>query len=575
MVLKLLLGIILVTPLDAQTQHKKCNHNGDGVINCIKSNDHDSKKDLASKYLEWWAASNVQVKAAFCNNPGIPSNQAMTKFINRNPSSTKVSAEFSGIKLEGEDPHMVDLLKKLTKYEPNFNFQKEDADGQKTFTIPETCKKVLCAAESIFGKDRALKMIYALDKYEINMSSKTDENLAAWKSSEIDIVLEAVDDLPGHLAPFNKNQYFKHFKRGYGPSDSVVANASITVFSVWEDNLDNDEERMSALVHEIGHNIGRRLDQDESPEWLDISGWEQKEDVWESTLKDQVVSKYGLTNPAEDFAETFVAFRYNPELLKKMSPKKYDYMKDNIFLGLEYDSAQKCKDTNSTLNKLIQAINIKEAPLPDNFGICEEEIEKIFLKEDVDLKVCINRVKFKNELEKKLIGKSDVEKNTIRNAMKFKEVNGLGVTKEDEKIAYQKIIGDIYGSVASRYNNYSGADCTSPKESGWQNFLLFNEHAFQKKHQGITEKKALNKIMAKICNDTKGQRTLNCNELKPYMQNHMPRRFNPTLREIQLKELEEISKSQDNTRVDLKFMDHLKNEEQSKVETPNYFRCSF
>ena len=158
MVLKLILGMLLVSQLYAQTKHHdKCNHNSDGVINCLNTNDHDEKKDLASKYLEWWAASNIQVKNAYCNNPGIPTNEEMTKFLKQKSIPRKVSAVVAGIKLEGEDPHMVDLLAKLTKWDPMFNFNKEDALGQKKFSVPTTCKKVLCAAESIFGKAKAIQ----------------------------------------------------------------------------------------------------------------------------------------------------------------------------------------------------------------------------------------------------------------------------------------------------------------------------------------------------------------------------------------------------------------------------------
>jgi hypothetical protein len=99
--------------------------------------------------------------------------------------------------------------------------------------------------------------------------------LSNWKPDEVDLILESLDDLPAHLIPFKNNKSLKHFKRGYGPSDSTVANAVIYIFSVW-DNLPSNEERMATFIHEIGHNIGSRLKQDESSRWLDFSGWEEK-----------------------------------------------------------------------------------------------------------------------------------------------------------------------------------------------------------------------------------------------------------------------------------------------------------
>jgi hypothetical protein len=46
-----------------------------------------------------------------------------------------------------EDPHMADLLGRLTKYNPTFSIDnEEDKKNQKEYSIPGTCKKVLWAA---------------------------------------------------------------------------------------------------------------------------------------------------------------------------------------------------------------------------------------------------------------------------------------------------------------------------------------------------------------------------------------------------------------------------------------------
>ena len=56
----------------------------------------------------------------------------------------------------------------------------------------------------------------------------------------------------------------------------------------------------------------------------------------------QFISQYAMTNPAEDFAESFLAYRMAPKKLQRVSPKRYDYIKKNVFKGLEFDSQKDC-----------------------------------------------------------------------------------------------------------------------------------------------------------------------------------------------------------------------------------------
>jgi hypothetical protein len=529
MVLKFIFSLAFTLwqlPSFAQHGNHQCNHNSDGVIECLASEDHKTPNDLAHKYLEWWAASSLQVKNAKCQNAGAPSVKEMTDFINRKKSDKLVSESFHGINIENEDPHLIERLKQLTTYDPLFSFKKDESK-QTQYNIPQTCNKVLCAAESIFGKDRALKLLYALDRFELNLSHHTDDNLADWKANEIDLILEAVDDLPAHLIPFERNQYLKHYKRGYGPSLSTVANATITVFSVWED-LPNDQERMSALIHEIGHNIGNRLKQDESKQWHDLSGWVEKDGTWTASKDDQIVSKYGMTNPAEDFAETFIAFRYNPALLKQMSPTKYDYMKKNVFLNLEYDTEEKCQNKHSKLAHLKNEVSIKNAPMPENYGGCKKELAKIVQKQDVNLKSCIKKMKFHDEIQKKLDPTNENENYAVLQALAFEEYSDSEITEEEEAMAYQKIIGDIYGSITKHYNNYSGEECSSIKEYGWQSFITFNQYALGGRYEQLMDNKSLNNFVANICTTLKGQQQVNCQDLKKFMTEHIPARLTIT-----------------------------------------------
>jgi len=503
--------------------HHQCLHNADGMIDCSSADKH-LEGGFPQDVLEWWAAKKNKVAGAKCNNPKTVSEQEILSYINRNKEHKKTNDSFYGISLEDEDPHLIELLKKLTQFDGMWNFfdEQKNLDSQKTFDIPEDCKKVLCAAKSIFGEKQAPKLLYLMDKYELNLSHVTDDNITAFKDKQIDTILEAVDDLPSHLMPFEKNQYFKHYKNGYGPSDTTIANATITFYDPW-DNQDSSEMRMYTVIHEIGHNIGSRLNQDEDPEWLNLTGWFELDGKWTSAKDDQQVSKYGATNPAEDFAEAFSGYRYDPERLKAISPKKYEYMKNKVFLGIEYTSEEKCANENSLLAKLKKTIDIVQSEIPQKYSLCEKELEGIILKKETNLKACIEKMKFMNEMDKKLEGKSSHEIDAIKKAMSFEEFKGESISKEEEIAAYKMIIGDIFGSIQKEYWDYSG-DCSSAKDYGNQDFHLFNEYTFNEQFNDITNPNDLNSMMFDICSRSE-KKKFECSDLVPFMQEYMPEKF--------------------------------------------------
>ena len=515
----LIILIILTSPLFAQHNHQ-CLHNADGIIDCSSADKH-LEAGFFDKVLDWWAATENKVKNAKCQNAGKPSEEEMLNYIDRK-SAEKVNDSFFGMSFTDEDPHKLQLLKTLTKYDGFWNFfdEEENIKNQKSFNIPEGCDKVLCAAKSIFGEKQAPKLLYLLDKYELNLSHVTDENIIAFKDQQLDTILEGVDDLPSHLIPFERNQYFKHYKNGYGPSSSTIANATITFYDPW-DNQESEEKRMYTVVHEIGHNIGSRLKQDEDPEWLSITGWIELDGEWTALNEDKQVSKYGATNPAEDFAKAFSGYRYDPEGLKERSPEKYEYMKKNVFLGLEYTSEEKCKDSNSKLNEIMNELNIAEAPVPERYPNCKQEIAALLNREDVSFKECIEKGMINDVIESKP-NLSKFEKDALKQAINFKEDLGSSIPNEVELESTKKIIGDFFGSIAKRYSNYS-QDCSNIERYGWQNAMEFNKFNFDNEFENIVEEDEINGFMGSLCNEIGSQKKkITCKDLAPYMQAYIP-----------------------------------------------------
>lgn len=146
--------------------------------------------------------------------------------------------------------------------------------------------------------------------------------------------------------------YTKDGRRGYGGGGSVVLRClNVT-----------DAELVSVLVHEIGHLVdgsflfGNDIENssgfydfevpvavdDPSLNFYRISWTSEKMRKEQSTMLD-FVSEYALTDPFEDFAETYTYYRlHGPEFRKLMEfnealQKKYAFMKKYVFDGKEFD----------------------------------------------------------------------------------------------------------------------------------------------------------------------------------------------------------------------------------------------
>ena len=173
------------------------------------------------------------------------------------------------------------------------------------------------------------------------------------KKREIASVLEK---LPSKHISTLKNivlDYDPDAHRGLGGKSIVILRAV---------NMDTDEF-YGVLVHEIGHNVdlgyltetnkkkvsefkdGKRpvYEGDPSLGFYRIS-WDDDKNRKITASNLDFVSGYGLTDPFEDFAECYVYYvLHNKEFQSKtqtseMLLQKYNYMKNVVFQGWEYDT---------------------------------------------------------------------------------------------------------------------------------------------------------------------------------------------------------------------------------------------
>lgn len=146
--------------------------------------------------------------------------------------------------------------------------------------------------------------------------------------------------------------YFAEGRRGLGGGSTVILRCS---------NVD-DAELSSVLVHEMGHIVDTGLEtgnkwsgksefvdgkvpiynDDTSLRFYRIS-WENSEKLRSDASQTNFVTGYAMTDPFEDFAETYNFYILHGKQFKEMGKydknlrRKYIYMKYFVFEGQEFD----------------------------------------------------------------------------------------------------------------------------------------------------------------------------------------------------------------------------------------------
>lgn len=300
----------------------------------------------AQLYIEsekpFYSVSDSDVLKSHCSRRLPYSDQEMSDWLEsqaqHNPR--KLNANIYGIDLINESPYLIQLLEAL------LTNQKWTGEPQKTYS--SNCTSVDCAAREIFGEKEGIQLLFMLGRFGFNGSHLRVKTADPWKSQELDSVLLSLSDLPKHLisdTPLAFNHQLTHYKRGSDPSkpdaSQPIANAIIFVFDNW--GLQTADAQRYTVFHELGHDAGFNLDLDFSPAWYQSAGWTDADLEWKLTHPEKSISKYAQTNPSEDFAESFAAYRYNPLTLKKLNPRVYQFMKKNVFHDIEYMNDSACK----------------------------------------------------------------------------------------------------------------------------------------------------------------------------------------------------------------------------------------
>ena len=179
------------------------------------------------------------------------------------------------------------------------------------------------------------------------------------KKQEIVSVLEKL--------PINHTSALKNIVLDYDPkAHRGLGGKSIIILRGI--NID-PEEFTAVMVHEIGHNVDlgylSELDKAKQSEFMDGKkpvyegdpsldfyriSWEDDKTRKKTASNLDFVSGYAMTDPFEDFAESYVYYiLHNKDFKSKTQTseqllKKYQFIKNNVFNGKEFDTGEYLTD---------------------------------------------------------------------------------------------------------------------------------------------------------------------------------------------------------------------------------------
>ncbi len=295
-----------------------------------------------------YGASDRQTLEANCKGQ-LPQDSQMSEWLNANQSSQRFNGQVHGINLVNESAENIEALNYLLT--ARNELAQDDPTTQKKFS--STCQKVECVARELFG-DTALETLYLQRRYGFNASHHAYPRSVKWKKTELRSAMVGILDFPSTHFPLWKSRPFTRFLPGQLPSPQYVsataAEANIRFFDRWAAN--GIGSRQQTAFHEIAHAIAGESGIDKSPQWRALSGWQIQTNTSvpseSPTNRESVVSGYGRFNAQEDFAESAVAYRYNPRALQVRSPQKYEFIKHAVFDGVEYLTPTSCLSNTRT-----------------------------------------------------------------------------------------------------------------------------------------------------------------------------------------------------------------------------------
>jgi len=194
------------------------------------------------------------------------------------------------------------------------------------------------SARNFSGKSGKIKLAQVKKSLKIAMKYLPSEHLKGIKTLEV------------------RNR--SHVSRGMGNGEKIILHTK---------SIGSKKELLAVFLHELGHVVdigiltgkskkksefrnGRKpvSDDDPSLEFYKIS-WENEKTRRQNSNMLDFVSGYAMTDSFEDFAESYIFFRLHGEKFRSRAKKsdslrkKYDFFKNNVFSGNEFQLKKKSR----------------------------------------------------------------------------------------------------------------------------------------------------------------------------------------------------------------------------------------
>ena len=190
---------------------------------------------------------------------------------------------------------------------------------------------------------------------------------------------------PTSLFRLPKFKYIYRFPQGYKWSDSeacgkadsgnhtviLLDNCLVMDTPYPDENSTHDDPFMKSsalrvLYHEVGHHYDftpNRILHSEREDFKKLSGWKvvqyhkqgKLRRDWKAERQDNFMRPYSSGSPREDFADSLAAYRLFPEMLKRIAPQKFAYMRKKVFQGRGFDFAGLERFYHSRVAELVKS----------------------------------------------------------------------------------------------------------------------------------------------------------------------------------------------------------------------------
>ena len=271
--------------------------------------------------------------------------EASIKLIQR--YSEPVTRRVGDVRFVQRPAVLVEALRELTSQMPAETLAKFASD----------CPTVHCAITRIFGNPQGLRLLYLMVRYRYNASHWADRHAVPWTGQELADILLALGDLPPAATPFydqrlrslvHEAQHERLKSLFPITSGEMVAisssSDSVGIRTTYRWHLMPQHQRRAAMFHELAHDFLRQQRSIVDADAIWYKAMAADEVFREKTGRfSSTVSRYASESLDEDFAESVVAYRYAPELMKGRTPNRANLLKVWYFDGLSYDAPASCR----------------------------------------------------------------------------------------------------------------------------------------------------------------------------------------------------------------------------------------